>query len=253
MISRAQPWLGTLVAIRADAGAQAVDEAFRAVALVHNVMSAHSGESDLARIGRRAHAGPVGVHRWTWEVLACALRMSEASEGSFDVTLRRQGASFRDLELLPGNRVRSRKPVRLDLGGIAKGFAVDRAVLALKAHGARSGSVNAGGDLRVFGERMQRVSIRLPGRPGLAASLCQEREGAFATSGSYFGSGQIDARTGSRLCEDYSITIAARECMHADALTKVVAANGPRADLLARFAARAYLVDAEGRIHASGG
>ena len=251
MISRAQPWLGTLVAIRAEASATALDEAFLAIELVHRLMSAHSEQSDLARIGRRAHAGPVEVHPWTREVLACALEISEASEGSFDVTLRRQGASYRDLELLPRNRVRSRKPVRLDLGGIAKGFAVDRAVFALKAGGCASGSVNAGGDLRVFGEQPQPVRVRLPGHPGLAASLCREREGAFATSGSYFGSEQIDARSRRRLCDDYSITVAATECMHADALTKVVAANGPRADLLARYRARAYLGDAEGRIHAS--
>jgi thiamine biosynthesis lipoprotein len=251
MISRAQPWLGTLVAIRADGSTMALDEAFRAVALVHRRMSAHSGDSDLARIGRDAHAEPVEVHPWTWEVLACALEMSEASEGSFDVTLRRQGASFRDLELLPENRVRSRKAVRVDLGGIAKGFAVDRAVFALKAHGCSRGSVNAGGDLRVFGDEAQEVRVRLPGTPGVAATLCRDHEAAFATSGSYFGSAQVDARSGNRLCGDYSITVAAHECMHADALTKVVAANGPRADLLARYRARAYLVDAEGRIHAS--
>ena len=250
MISRAQPWLGTLVAIRADASARAVGDAFLAIELVHRLMNAHCDQSDLARVGQRAHAEAIEVHPWTREVLACALEISAASEGAFDVTLRRQGASYRDLELLPGNRVRSRKPVRLDLGGIAKGFAVDRAVLALKAGGCASGSVNAGGDLRVFGEQPQSVRVRLPGHPGLAASLCREREGAFATSGSYFGSEQIDARNRSRLCDDYSITVAATECMHADALTKVIAASGPQAELLARYRARAYLVDAEGRIHA---
>ena len=250
MISRAQPWLGTLVAIRAESGAAAIGQAFAAIARVHRLMSAHSEQSDLARIGRRAHVAPVEVDAWTREVLACALEMSQASEGAFDVTLGRQGASYRDVELLAGNRVRSRKPVRLDLGGIAKGFAVDRAVCALKVGGCRSGSVNARGDLRVFGERPQPISVRLPGQPGLAASLCSESEGAFATSGSYFGSEHIDARSRRRVCDDYSITVAATECMHADALTKVVAASGPRRDLLARYRARAYLVDAEGRIHA---
>ena len=253
MISRAQPWLGTLVAIRAEASATAVGEAFLAIEIVHRLMSAHCDQSDLARIGRRAHAEAVEVHPWTREVLACALEISAASDGAFDLTLRRQGASYRDLQLLAGNRVRSRKPVRLDLGGIAKGFAVDRAVLALKAGGCSSGSVNAGGDLRVFGEEPQQVRVRLPRHPGLTASLCREREGAFATSGSYFGAEQIDARSGRTLCDDHSITVAASECMHADALTKVVAASGPRVDLLARYGARAYLVDAEGRIHAPRG
>ena len=146
--------------------------------------------------------------------------------------------------------VQLRRRARRDLGGIAKGFAVDVAVAVLRRCGARSGSVNAGGDLRVFGPVEQTVRIRLPGDASTAAPLLALHEGSCATSGSYFGSRQIDARRRRTHCSDYSVTVRARTCMVADALTKVVAALGPQRALLRRFKAHAYLVDAVGTVYA---
>ena len=253
MISRARPLLGTIVSIRAQAKEEAVRAAFAAIEDVHGLMSAHSGHGDLAQINQQAQRRAVRVHPWTFEVLRCARAVSEASAGAFDVTLRRVGASYRDIVLLSGKRVRLRRRAQLDLGGIAKGFAVDRAVEALRRFGARSGSVNAGGDLRVFGETPQTVRVRLPGDPTLAAPVFTARERSFATSGSYFGSVQMDARTGSRLQAGCSVTVCAPTCMLADALTKVVAALGPQPDLLKRFDAHAYLLDGNGRLYAARG
>ena len=254
MINRARPLLGTIVSIRAREGTEAaLRAAFGAIESVHWLMNAHSEIGDLAQINRQAHRRTVRVHPWTFEVLRCARAMSEASAGAFDITLRRLGASYRDIVLLPEKRVRLRRRAQLDLGGIAKGFAVDRAVDALRRFGAQSGSVNAGGDLRLFGDTPQTVRVRLPGAPSLAAPLFEAREQSFATSGSYFGSLQEDARTGRELCSDYSVTVCAPTCMLADALTKVVAALGPQPDLLRRFGAHAYLLDRNGGVHAARG
>jgi thiamine biosynthesis lipoprotein len=250
MISRARPLLGTVVSIRAQAREEAFQRAFAAIEKVHALMSARCPQSDLSRINREAHRRAVSVHPWTLRVLRSAAAISKASQGAFDVTLGRIGASCDDILLLPGGRVRLRRRALLDLGGIAKGFAVDLAVAVLRRCGASGGSVNAGGDLRVFGPAEQTVRVRLPGDCSLAAPLLALRQAACATSGGYFGSRQIDARQRRTLCSDYSVTVRAPTCMVADALTKAVAALGPQRPLLRRFDAQAYLVDAAGTVYA---
>ena len=253
MIARARPFLGTIVSIRADADDDAVRCAFAAIERVHCLMNAHSDHSELARINRTAQGRPIRVHRWTYAVLSCALEVSRACGGAFDVTQGRGRAFYADIELLRGCKVRLRKPTRLDLGGIAKGFAVDQAVEVLRRRGARSGSVNAGGDLRVFGDAPQKIRVRLPGAPHLAMPLDEARERAFATSASYFGSRLWDARTRRQRTIDSSITVSAPSCMVADALTKVIAALGPRRDLLMQFDAQAFLLDRDGNLYEAGG
>jgi len=84
-------------------------------------------DSDLSRINRRAHRRPVEVHPWTYAVLRSAQAMSRASAGIFDITRRRYGARHERRRAHRGPPVRLRSRARLDLGGIAKGFAVDRA------------------------------------------------------------------------------------------------------------------------------
>lgn len=252
MKTRARPLLGTIVAIRAEASDRAIEAAFHAVARVHELMNAHSDAGDIAALNAGAWRRPVAVHAWTFRVLAAALAIGRASRGAFDPTLGR-GATYEDIALLPGQRVRLRRQARLDLGGIAKGFAVDQAVRRLRRLGARAGSVNAGGDLRLFGETLQTVRVRLPAAPELSIPLATATSRAFATSAGYFGAAHIDARRGRRLRLQSSITVSADSCMVADALTKAVCAMGPEPRLLRRFRARAYLVDARGALYEARG
>jgi len=249
MIARARALLGTLVSIRADTDENGLSRAFAAVETVHGLMSAHSNAGDLAEINRHAHRRAVRVHPWTYRVLRSARAISRASRGAFDPTLGRD-ASWADIHLLPRNEVKLTRPARLDLGGIAKGFAVDLAVAALRREGATMGCVNAGGDLRFFGKRAQLVRVRVPGNPTQAVPLAETMERAFATSGTYFGGEMVDARDQSPLCVGHSVTVSAGSCMVADALTKVVAAIGPQHALLRRFRAQAFLVDGHGTLHA---
>src|SRR5215468_9986751 len=175
-LRRAQALLGTFVEIDVTAASRssaesAVEEAFSAVADVHRLMSFHEADSDLSRLNRTASSGAVLVHPWTYAVLEMALQINRHSDGAFDIAvapaLQRMGelpgvphvspspANIADvdaIELLADNQVRFRSPsVLIDLGGIAKGFAVDRAIAALQSHGVRSAMVNAGGDLAAFG------------------------------------------------------------------------------------------------------
>jgi thiamine biosynthesis lipoprotein len=254
---RARPLLGTLVEIRIPDGdhGRAVEAAFRAVEKVHRLMSRHDAESDVARINRAKPGERVAIDRWTQRVLRRAWEISAATGGVFDCSAG-SGADCRDLELLGGTSVRLRRPVRLTLDGIAKGFAVDRAVAALRRAGVRSGAVNAGGDLRLFGAIAEPVHVRHPGRPSRLVPIGTIRDHAVATSALYFSRGRrrgvpdstiVDPRNGKSCRSRASATVIARDCMTADALTKAVLLDpggAPRA--LRRLRARAILVRTEG-------
>jgi len=255
-VRRARPLLGTLVEIAAQGGdaaalAEAVAAAFGAIATVHRLMSFHERASDVVRMNRRAARTAVHVHPWTFAVLREAQGVAEASDGIFDVTVasilarhrllpRTPGApvphpsaSFRDVRLLPGLRVRFSRPLLLDLGGIAKGFAIDRAIDSLRAAGVRSGVVNAGGDLRCFGPAARRVHVRDPGCPDRLLPLAELRDGAIATSAVYFSRSRRAGRTVSALVHPRrpafvpsgSVSVAAHYCVTADAWNIICSCN----------------------------
>ena len=270
-VERARPLLGTTVAVRAGglAGAQAhavIDAAFAEVARVHELMSFQAPASDLSRLNRAAAGGPVRVDPLTFEALEKALRLAELSAGAFDPALGAAlvaagvlpevagapaadpDASWRDVRLdASACAVSFARPLRLDLCGIAKGFAVDRAVQALRRGGAAHGAVNAGGDLRVFGEA---GAVALRTRLARAADdpVLEIAEGAVASSGALEppdpGEPPIALHLGGRArrrLKGRFACVAAPECVWADGLTKVVLAQGPRAaPVLAAFGARAY-------------
>jgi thiamine biosynthesis lipoprotein len=145
--------------------------------------------------------------------------------------VRNNKACWRDIVLEKDSRVRFRRRLTIDLGGIAKGFAVDCAIGALRNANVEAGLVNAGGDLRVFGLREEAVHIRSPLNPGHSAGMISLKNRALATSATYFSrkkscgqtrSALIDGRTRQPFVDIVSITVAADDCMTADALTKIV-------------------------------
>jgi thiamine biosynthesis lipoprotein len=287
-IRRARPLLGTFVEI-AVAGAApsdadcAIAAGFAAAARVHRLMSFHEPESDVSRLNREASGQAVAVDPWTFGVLETALDLNRRSNGAFDIAVAPAlqvlgllptvpgsrpaapaAARAEDIELLPECRVRFHRPgVRIDLGGIAKGFAVDRAVDALRAHGMPSGLVNAGGDLAAFGPRPQTVHVRDPRDPRRLVCTIDVREEALATSGGRFdpfasgdvlGSTIVDPATGEPTQAIRGATVRAPSCMIADALTKVIAIAGePASALLDHFDASALVVPADGDIRVSRG
>ena len=269
-LRRARPLLGTLVEIRASgsdrsAVGAAVDAAFEEIARVHARMSYHDSDSDVAQLNRRAWGDAVRVDPRTFEVLALACRLFRLTEGDFDAaiapTLVRNdllplqdcGAlpvgTSADIELLPDRHVRFRRPLAIDLGGIAKGYAVDRAVEILQARGLRSGCVNAGGDLRLFGGR-EAVHVRLPGAPGRVMRLAEITDASLATTAGYFApagmASVVDPRRGVLAERDISVSVSAPACALADALTKVVWLRQHAADaVLRRLGARAWIIPKE--------
>jgi thiamine biosynthesis lipoprotein len=273
VIERAQPWLGTLVSIRVESlsalrAHRAIDAAFAEVARVHRLMSFHQEDSDLSRLNRRAVHEPVAVHPDTFEVLRWALRFSSCSNGCFDVSVAAElvdwqflprpssgtcdpRGTWRDIELRSDGRVVFHRRLWIDLGGIAKGYAVDLASESLRAWGAQRSIVNAGGDIRVNGQQAERIALDT-GSVASALSVLELSDGSVASS-----SGHRSRGWRRRLCGPHVhgvrrtpapterfVCVVARRCVVADALTKLVMAEGPQSrDVLLQFGAEAHLYD----------
>ena len=240
---RARPLLGTLVEIGVD-GASAPDgasdaaiaAAFDAVVRVQRRMSRFDPASDIARFNALRRGACIGVHRATARVLALARELHVASGGVFDVS---QGVP--DGWSLDGARlVKTAAHARLDLGGIAKGWAVDRAVAALRRAGIAGGWVNAGGDLRAFGSAEVPVAVRDETTGGVRA-FGTLGDGAFATS-RYAADSRCRLHRAGGAPAAAHVSVAAPECVRADALTKIVSATGDAAHpLVAACGGRAWI------------
>lgn len=257
-IRRSRPLLGTFVEIRATAddvvtANSAVNRAFAQIARVQALMSPFEPTSDVSRINAAPPRQSIRVHGWTWRVLAAAQTLSRDTDGAFDLTAGADAPSdWRDLELRTGRGVCCRRRLRVNLGGIAKGFAVDRAIDALRTGGVSAGVVNAGGDLRVFGPDAEPILVRHPAALDCVVAVGSLRDGACATSANYLdsrGRGRLQSFTGGRLWLGRgSVSVQARTCVMADALTKVIAVLGPKraAGILARYSATALTISPDG-------
>ncbi|WP_158628745.1 FAD:protein FMN transferase [Dyella choica] len=277
-IERAKPLLGTIVRIRVDGlpsalANEVISGAFDRVAEIHRLMSFHEPQSELTRVNCEAACYPVPVSPHTYAVLSHALELAEASTGLFDPTIApalvRDGllpalageppasdASWKDVALSPDGTVAYGKPLWLDLGGIAKGYAVDCAFDYIASHRPDRIYVEAGGDLRLSGPQPEPVYLAAPYREGAVPAVMIENA-SVASSGSQWlcdeirspqlASAHIDPRTGHYCRLDRFVTVVAPRCMDADALTKVVMAAGTAsAPILDRYQALAFMLDGAG-------
>jgi thiamine biosynthesis lipoprotein len=286
--------LGTLVEIhlpRADRAArEAVTAAFAEMARIEALMSPRIASSDVARLS--AAADPLEVAPETAEVIALGLDVAARSGGAFDLTLGRLKALW-DIEgevprvpgraeiavvlagigptalRLDGLRVSKAQPdLAVDLGGIAKGYAIDRAIAVLAQAGIAQASVNAGGDLRLLGsrgERPWRIGIRHPRSAEELLATLELSGRAVVTSGDYERFFEVDGRRYHHIFDPrggfpaaacQSVTLVADNAMLADALATAVFVLGPEEGLalLAEFpGVEALIVAADGAIHATSG
>lgn len=264
----------------------AIDAALKELYNVDRTMSRFRSDSDIGRANARAVAGPVPVSDATASVLTASLRWADASEGAFDPCLgeavrlwdvddktrppaaaavhRLAGRGlYRDLgvDRHAGSPVVvfSDRDVSLDLGGIAKGYAVDRAVTALRDWGITDAFVNAGGDLYAMGRNGDgepwRVGVRSPFDPNGIIATLHMSDRAVATSGDYeqyftydgrrYGHLLNPATAAPRRTHCHSVTVAADRCIDADAgATAVFGQSATDAvEVLARAAPGSEIVD----------
>lgn len=265
----------------AAAADAAIDDAIEALRAVDRSMSRFAPTSDVGRANRLAAAEPVPVSAGTMAVLDAGMRWAADSGGAFDPCLGRatdlwdvthrhepppardtarfaRRQLFRAVELgTAGGRATVRfhdEDVALDLGGIAKGYGVDRAVAALRNRGVEHALVGAGGDLYALGRSPAgepwTVGIQSPDGPDALAGTLQLEDAAVATSGDYRQYFEhhavryhhlLDPHTGRpRRTAQRSVTVIAGSCMAADAAATLAFGGSTTevAPILARHGAR---------------
>lgn len=240
VLRRAQPWLGTLVEVGVPLGAmamgvvnQAVTDAFGVVGQVHRLMSRFEPDSDVSHFHQAEVGQPIRIHPHTRHVLLLAEQLHQQTQGLFDIA---QGSGAWALNA-DGHWTKLGPGVQIDLGGIAKGYAVDVAMGALAAREVRTAWVNAGGDMRVMGTSVP-IDLRDEARGGVRR-WAQVEDTAVATS--FFGPDARSILHGQ--AQAWHVTVAAPCCAVADALTKVVAQIGLEgaASCLGFFEAQAWV------------
>ena len=269
-ISRCKPLLGTYVrlTLTADAARDTLlamsVRAFARIQRVERLMSFHDPDSELSRLNRLAHRQPCPVSPETEAVLRQAQRLSRASHGLFDISIApaliRQGllpaidadidksADWRDLRLENG-RVSFAKKMLIDLGGIAKGYAVDQAMSVLSDD--IDAVINAGGDIRMNRWQDKTVSIRYAASSHEQTVETPMRAAAIASSAGYYLNGKsaiIAPGQRQAPASPCVYSVFASNCMLADALTKIAFLSGGRHDLIRASGARLLCVDRRGRV-----
>lgn len=257
---RCRPWVGTLVEIEAQDQAT-IEAGFAAIERVHRLMSAHDPDSELTRLNR---GQAVALSPDSLTVLDRALYWFRCSGGLFDPAVagrnalatnalpRHDGqqlpdaqATFAALVIEDGFAWLDR-PACLDLGGIAKGHAVDAAVAAMRMAGATSGLINAGGDLFAFGPPQPVDVVDPVSRTPCFRIMIENR--ALATSAGLAGDHGLEF---AHLPKGpwISVSVEAARAIDADALTKIAFAGHPQlAELLGLAGARAAAISRTGTV-----
>ena len=243
---------------------QAIDAVLDEMRHVDESMSTYKPTSELSQVNAGAAAGPMHISKELFDLLSTAREYSVLTDGAFDITYASVGYlyDFRKRirpdeaqinKALPAVDYRhvlldaakqtvqfSQKGVRIDLGGIAKGYSVDRGIDVLKAHGITRAYVSAGGDSRIIGDRFGKpwmVGIRDPRKEtGSVITRIPLVDAAISTSGDYERFFEengvryhhiIDPRTGHSASKVRSATIIGPYAIRTDGLSKTAFVLGP--------------------------
>jgi len=292
-LAREQAIMGTSIRVELWSDDRANSEAAIAAVMqeMHRIdaaMSPFKPESELSRINREAAHHAVPVTQEMFALLQRAIGFSQMSEGAFDITfasvgqlydyrerikpsaaqlsVARASVGYQNLVLDPHARTVhfAREGVRIDLGGFAKGYAVDNGAAILRRHGIAHGIVTAGGDSHIVGDRRGRpwaIGIRDPRRQGAIVAMLPLEDAALSTSGDYerfFESDGIrfhhviDPKTGKSPSHVQSVTVVARDGLTTEAFSKCVFVMGVQKGLQfieSKVGVDAVIVDDMGVLH----
>jgi FAD:protein FMN transferase len=244
-------------------GEEAIDAVMAEMRRIDELMSHYKPESQLSQINARAAQEPVQVDAELFDLIKLSTHYSIITEGAFDITYASvghlydyphhvkpteeqikaalPGVNWRNMLLDPVHHtVRFEHPgMRIDLGGIGKGYAVDRCIAILQARGFQHALVTAGGDSRIIGDRIGRpwvVGIRNPDDKDKVVTRIPITNSAMSTSGDYeryFDEGGvryhhiIDPRTGHSASKVRSATILGPTATETDGMSKTAFVLGP--------------------------
>ena len=244
-------------------GNDAIDAVMAELRRIDDLMSHYKPESQLSQINQYANERAVQVDKELFDLIKLTTHYSQITEGAFDITYASVGYLYdyprhirpteeQIRDKLPSvnwrnmlldeehHTVRFEHPgMRIDLGGIGKGYAVDRGIDILKARRIDRALVTAGGDSRIIGDRMGRpwlVAVRHPDDPNKVVTRIPLSDSAVSTSGDYeryFDEGGvryhhiIDPRTGHSASKVRSATILAPTATQTDGMSKTAFVLGP--------------------------
>lgn len=292
-----QPIMGTAVRVELwhedeAAGKAAIGAVMEEMRRIDRLMSTYKESSEISRVNREAVARPVLISRELLELIQRSLEISELTGGAFDITYASAGHlyDFRRkvkpseqalAEALPAISYRHvaldrdkgtihflRPGVRIDLGGIAKGHAVDRSIGLLHAHGIAQAIVSAGGDSRIIGDHRGRpwvVGVRDPRREGTVATVLPLVNVAVSTSGDYERYFEaegvryhhiINPKSGRPVAGVRSATVIGADSTTTDALSTSVFVMGVAKGLALIESlpdVEGIIIDDQGRLHYSSG
>jgi thiamine biosynthesis lipoprotein len=244
-------------------GEQAIDAVMDEMRHIDETMSVYKPTSEVSKVNALAATQPVKISPELFKLLTTALEYSRITEGAFDITYASVGYmyDFRERKRPTEQQIQSALPavnyqhvlldaatstvrfsqpgVRIDLGGIAKGYSVDCGIEILRERGFTHALVNAGGDSRVLGDRFGKpwiIGIRHPDHPDQVITRVPLTDSAFSTSGDYeryFDEDGvryhhiIDPHTGHSASKVRSATIIAPTATRTDGLSKTAFVLGP--------------------------
>jgi thiamine biosynthesis lipoprotein len=267
-VSRTEAIMGTRCAVELWAedrakGEAAISSVFDDMHRIDRLMSTWKEDTEISLVNREAARHPVKISPELFWLLQESVKYSELTHGAFDITYASVGYLYdfrarvhpdekKIKEALPGINWRhmvldvkkttvffQRAGMRIDLGGIAKGYSVDKGIEILQKQGFTRAMVNAGGDTRIIGDRFGRpwvVGVRDPDHEGKVFLRLPLTDTAFSTSGDYERyfdeDGKrfhhiIDPKTGDSARKCRSVTIISGTATRTDALTKSVFIMGP--------------------------
>ena len=281
----------TVVADSADAAEKVIDKTFAEISRFGDLINFYSDKSELAEINRNAGIHSVKVSPQTLDVIEKAVFAAEKSGGAFDPTLgpiialwdflnRKKPTEIEIVQALPLVNYKDilidrtdstvflrRKGMMIDLGGIAKGYAVDLAVELLKRNGILSGLVSIAGDIRAFGMKPDNspwtIGIKNPRQTGEKDELVAKirlSDRAISTSGDYeryFISGDkryhhlFDPKTGMPASGCRSVSIVTDKAVNTDAFSTAVFILGVEKgmNVIKEMGMDAMIIDSGGTIH----
>ncbi|MBM0108234.1 FAD:protein FMN transferase [Steroidobacter sp. S1-65] len=244
-------------------GSAAIEAVLAEMRRVDQAMSTYKPTSELSIVNARAAQEPIKISQELFDLLSTSLEYSRITDGAFDVTYASVGYMYdfrkhvrpdekQIAAALPGINYRhveldrkngtvhfARPGVRIDLGGIGKGHAVDRGIAVLQARGIDHALVTAGGDSRIIGDRFGKpwvVGIRHPDRKDEVIARIPLEDAALSTSGDYeryFDENGvryhhiINPKTGHSASKVRSATIIGPTATRTDGLSKTAFVLGP--------------------------
>ncbi|MBF0327540.1 MAG: FAD:protein FMN transferase [Nitrospirae bacterium] len=285
----------TVVSDSSDKAKSAIDKAYHELDRLAKLLNFYSEHSEVSEINKNAGNKPVKVSVETFEIIEKALYASENTEGAFDITVGPVVKlwDFKNKVIPDADQIKEKskiigyknilidkkdstvflekKGMQIDLGGIIKGYAADKAVEVLKSNGIKAGIVAAAGDIRTFGKRHDEgswnVGIKNPRQKGSVdeiVAVVKLSGQAISTSGDYerfFEKNGIryhhilDPKTGNPAYGCQSVTIVAKEAAITDAFATGIFVLGPKKGMgvLNKLGIDGIIIDKEGKVYITDG